>query len=269
MRTCSLLSLSLLGLAVALAPGAADADFMSPFCGNTRALGTLDVGIDGTVSFAVIDMDVDPVGNLPVALFEPGLRSDPFDDDARYVYLYQVVNDGPNPTSIEDLTVSLNTVQSDMITSWGHFARVSLSDAQGTVGQDIGLGGNQVNAFGDIDNVAFAEPALANTGVTQPGFALLADLEAPLLVRVSDAGLVDTFKANSDPIYNYNTPNFRSTLVGFTTNAPPGFDTVNFQDGGGQAMGIAASPVPEPSVWVALLSMLPVFGWIVLRGRRK
>ena len=254
MRSCTLLTLSLLGLAVALGPTAAHADFMSSFCGSTRAEGTLGAGVDGTISFAVVDVVDDPLNvkeELLAFTFVPGLNSGGFDDSARYVYLYQAVNDGPNTSAISDITVGLSTVQSTEISSWGYFDGLSLSDAQGAVGQPGGLADNRLNAFGDIDDAAFAELAAASTGVTQPGFnTTLTDLEMPLLIRVSDPGAEDNFTATFDPIHNYNQPNFRSTVIAFTTNAPPDFDTVNFQNGGGQAMGTVASPVPEPSTGV-------------------
>jgi hypothetical protein len=76
------------------------------------------------------------------------------------------------------------------------------------------------------------------------------------------------FQAKVDSMTNAPGTPYRSAVYGFTTDLPPRFDTVAFQDGGGQAIGTVTVPVPEPSAAVLLLCGLPLAAWCVLRRRR-
>jgi len=271
--------LAIISLTIALSPAPVQADFMQGYSGNTRAKGDAGTGIDGTFSFAVIDDTgvrwQDAVGGftfVPASDYRGTL-----DTKARYLYLYQAVNDGTNTTTIDDVTINLGHSQYGDITSWGYFMAgnngVSLRDSQGRVGDLLAAGNPQLNAFGDTDNASYGlGVAPANLGYA-PGSAgfdsSLTDLAAPFMVRLSQQSTTVALKAYFDSIVNQPDLDFRSTIFGFTSNVAPGFDTVNFQDGGGQAIGTVVAPVPEPATVAGLLTLLPLLGWWTWRNRRK
>jgi hypothetical protein len=95
-------------------------------------------GIGGTVYFMVLSLDRGHVGD-PWATgltdlnktFQPGidlqgLSSPGLDTSARYLYLYQVVNDRKTLTPIQSQSIRL-LVHPAEITSWGHFPNLGFS----------------------------------------------------------------------------------------------------------------------------------------------
>jgi hypothetical protein len=273
--------LAIISLTIALSPAPVQADFMQAYSGNTRAKGEVGTGIDGTFSFAVIDDTgdrwQDAVGGFT---FVPALdyHGGGLDTKARYLYLYQALNDGTNSTTIDDVTINLSHARYGDITSWGYFMAgsngVSLRDSQGRVGDLLAPGNPQLNAFGDTDNAVYslgvAPPKVGFTPGSAGFDSNLTDLKAPFMMRLVPQSTTLSLKAYFDPIVNPPQPgDFRSTIFGFTSNVAPGFDTVNFQDGGGQAIGTVVAPVPEPATVAGLLTLLPLLGWWAWRNRRK
>jgi len=259
------------GLVCALVPTAAYSGFINAYSGNTRGKGLASSGIDGTFHFAVIDLTTDPALKQQIASFAfvQGDGSPALDLDRHYLYVYQAVNDGNNATVIDDVSIGLNGEPLDRLTSWGYFAGISLKDAQGAAGDNTlpSDPAGRRNAFGS-DLAAFTEVAPANVGVTDPGFSSVTGLRAPALVYPEDQGSVTVFKAYFAPIRNAPTTPYRSVVFGYTTDDAPAFDIVNFQDGGGQAMGTVVAPVPEPATLALILTMTPIV-WVMSRSRRR
>jgi hypothetical protein len=145
-RACWALSLSLLSLA--LLPSAARTEGLEKFTGYTRpghpsgppgpikpaSNAPEDTPIGATMYFKVYELGDgvpgDPwgtgFGNLE-SFFVPGQASrgrgsDRLDTTARYLYLYQAVNDSERDGQVKSAAVRL-LVEPHYITSWGHFAQ--------------------------------------------------------------------------------------------------------------------------------------------------
>jgi hypothetical protein len=144
-----------LSLGIALVSSAAQAEELTKFTGYTRpgiptgpagaianVPGGIEAPIGATVYFKVFELGgespADPWGtgfkNLQSA-FLPGHAargrgSDRLDTSARYLYLYQVINDSYWDAQIKSTAVRL-LVPPHLITSWGHFAERRDKGARG------------------------------------------------------------------------------------------------------------------------------------------
>src|SRR5262249_44430810 len=160
---------------LALAPPAR-AEFLTNYVGNTQikdAGGTLD----GTLNFAVLDRTgaiagkndwgvvadtSKPVGNparydkVFDSRFVAGSGSAALDTSAKYLYLFQVVNNGTGTAQIKGLNFLVGSNISSLLTSFGYF---------GSPGRHEGFNdGGPVNFSNDFgkDNGSFAQDNTAN-----------------------------------------------------------------------------------------------------------
>ena len=217
-------------------------------------------GVDGTVNFAVLDRAGTTSGDSWGTGFSgfdshfvPDIGSVDLQTGDRFLYLFQVANNGSDTNAIDTLAVSLigpNT----LINSYGHFSMLGFADDAGAVsaGNDFGTSGT------------FAFPAVANIGVDSPGIVDLSgssDTVAPSRVRL----LSESVKATWD---DELADGVRSTIVGFTSDAGPGFALSTLRDGGFPAAGDLTAPVPEPSAWMLGCLAAP-FGLAMARRRRR
>jgi len=136
------------GLLLAAAP--ARADYLPKFTGNTSPLNTAGQGVDGTIQFAVLELQGDSWGVGYAGFtraFVPGTdaegkQSAALDKKARYLYLYQVVNDGSNKKEISRSWVTLR-VNPKAVTSWGHFTDLGFANKKGDVAAGKPFAGGQ------------------------------------------------------------------------------------------------------------------------------
>lgn len=216
-----------LGLVLSLvASSTVRADFLSGATGHTtvknQATGEIMPGI---INFAVLDRRGGSYGDTWGTRFdhldlqfENGGDSPRLDTGARYLYLYQVTNNGQQ-TSFNTAAVGI-VVPPSRITSWGWFRDAGFADYKktGETGQYLEV--SATNNFG-------------LTVATTPGKPSLV-VYYPRVVPIGqgkDAGL------NPFDVYlstkavralwakgNYIAPGRRGTIYGFTSDLPPGFD---------------------------------------------
>lgn len=248
----------------------AEASFISDASGNTRT--TRLIGGDGTLNFAVFDLQDQDLPSAVLTSFAPGAGSDSSltTGNPRYLYVYQVLNDGSVPCTVDYLNVDLGQVPISEIKAWGSFPGLSLKDDGGVVGAAAGLTDNRLNAFG-MDDTPFTIGGSATIGVTAPSFdSTLTDLESPYRVRPVTHYDQNVLTVGFEPIFNYNTPGqkFRSALFGFTTDFAPKLAKARFTDGMtcSTAGGVVA-PVPEPATWALLLAAGPALLGVYIRRR--
>ena len=139
-------------VACLLAVPSARADALKAYTGYTRpgftaeeraakpvAVGAVKTAFGATVYFAVLDGKDGPPGDTWGTgvkdfdtMFSAGLDSPnrTLDTSARYLYLYQVVNDSGRDSAVLQATVRL-LVDPRAITSWGHFAAKKDNKTQG------------------------------------------------------------------------------------------------------------------------------------------
>jgi hypothetical protein len=258
-----------LGLAVSTLPSRVEAGFLMNFSGNTAPTAGR---VMSTVNFAVLDTaggNGNDTWNTGYAQFDttfkPGSGSPKgVDTTADFLYLYQVTNDWPagNANFISFTTIPL-VVPLASISSWGWFTGLGLSDSFGEV--------TSANFFGNVRTRG--NPAVANTGVTQPSVVALANgsFVTPFDAVVSNRP--DKFAANwvsgGSPIAAQQ----RSLIIGFTTDIAPQFLPVTVAGRAtGQppnnATGSAPSPTPEPAS-VALLGTGMLLAAFFRRVRRR
>ena len=196
--------------------GTAQGGLLSHFSGNHRAVAENPSlkDLDGSASFAVFDRDgaAGDVFGTGLAgfdsLFKRGANSPTqLDTSARYLYLYQTVNDGHGNAGF-----ATSTIDQVSITSWGHWA-LGFEDFEGVV--DVN------NPFGRrVSSFEPAAPAIlgVSMGVVSNQTGHL-DQE-PRRVSFSNGNFVAAWSLyNGDPISLVagNT----SSIYGFTSNTPP------------------------------------------------
>jgi hypothetical protein len=210
----------LAGLVITVAPSGSRADGLDRYTGYTRP-GTppdriegdkvITVALDdkkaigGTVYFRVYDLsegsgsDSWNTGfkNLDT-LFRPGVdatgrRSPTLDRSARYLYVYQALNDRGTNGKIQSVTIRL-LVDPSRITSWGHF--------EGTKDADV------------VKGISFAVP--------------VGDKEKVDIIPVSsehpDIGATAPEKAFRSPANHYPTPRTPIIIPSIRLNNPPAAD---------------------------------------------
>jgi hypothetical protein len=285
----------------ALAAPAAHAGFIQDFSGNTapQKLDAKNQGVNSTVNFAVLSLELDKDGNLKdktdpwgtglagfAAKFVPtqGSGSGPLDKTATYLYLYQVTNNEPataaDTISGERLTLPKGVTAKD-ITSFGYFDTLGLSDTFGGVAGVLVDAGP--NFFGNTRSPS--NPAVANVKVNGPGVAALA---AGSFVNATTVTIVEA--KNQPTVFSTSWkmplgPQQRSTIFGFTTFLDPQFSTASVSGTGPNVGGVLVptgmapapmanpfAPAPEPSslmlAGTAMLSLGVVRICLRLRRRR-
>ena len=223
-------------------------------CGSTALVGP---GIEGTVSYAVlsgVDFNNEVLGHssgffglVPSGTLGPAVNPLPTD----FVYLYELVNDGPSADFISSWTLSGGLVGPAAITSGTRLESTLFVDpsipglvSAGPAGATTGLGaGGTVdfeNGLGDPQPV----PVI-------PWGACLGS--GPAGVQCSD-GQADLFAA-SVVVSNWQEtptaidldPQWSGTVVWFASPFGPGTGNASITDGIASASGSIPVPVPEPS----------------------
>jgi hypothetical protein len=149
--------------------------------GNTRYRGTevqggLSVTIDGTLNVAVFKRQADTgdiwgTGSSTLAGGDftpgvsPGAGSPALDTSARYLYVYQLVNDGGAKQTVGSIGLTVKDA-----TSWGSFASLGLADDQGQLSATNPLGANG----GPFDNAlrTGGSSAVSIVAAAPPGSAV-------------------------------------------------------------------------------------------------
>lgn len=266
-RNASLLA-SAASLILLIAPSPASADYILTHSGNSS--GASASGVDGTVSFAVLNRDNgttnDPWNtgfDIKNATFIDGdgaggeADSSGLDLDAPFLYLYQFVNDGTNTTlDILGMTLILNGNLASAVTSWGYWDDLGFSDNDGEARDD--------HPFGDAGT--FGDPGAANTGVTDPDVVDIGNAGevTPTSVVKSSSDVTFTFTNNPGKITDTN----RSILVGFTSTIGQTFILTTLDDAGADPLVTVPTLVPLPPALVMLLAGAP-FGLLTLLRRRR
>jgi hypothetical protein len=264
-RLLKRLSLLTAACAVALATSASAsrADFVSSDTGNTEtrnASGT----VDGTYNFAVLDRTtggiagdefgavVNPRATSPSQRFDPyfdsrfvaGTGSGALDTSARYLYLFQIVNNGTGTDALRVLETSLGSTSD--ITSWGYF---------GAPGKAVGAGDDlgPVSLTNDLGNNApdFEVNGMTTTGVSRPHVTSDGSYVVPVHMTLTPNGTLVTAFDTGSPATNELAAGHESVLIGFTSNVAPHLSATGsafrFGNGaGGWAYGGGALPMPMP-----------------------
>jgi hypothetical protein len=215
-------------------------------------------GVDGHVNFAVFTNTggADPFGLGDAAFYAaaPWL-----DTTAAYLYLYQTVNDGGNPSAITSNTVDVVTA---FVTSFGSAPGVGFNLTPPVDGIETltSPGGPWVG----IGTAAPADPSPMFPALTPVGTAPDGSVIAPGGVGLSppDTILAVFFPA---PL----AAGSQSAVWGYTSNRGPIVSSTLLVDGVSSAQGtVLVAGLPEPAslaVWAGLLS---VAGFIGIRSRR-
>jgi hypothetical protein len=265
-------------LALLATASAGRAEFLTDLTGNTQT--TNGSGLDGTYNFAVLDQKtggvkgnewgavVNPAATDPAHRYDPvfdkrfiqGSGSGALDTTARYLYLFQIVNNGTGTDGINSVALS---VDPSLITSFGYFGK----PGEGGVGGNDNLGA--VNSNNDLGQDGSHFNGKANAGVSRPAIVALNDGSsvAPQDVTVSltNGQLVVTFPTSGLAQGN------RSVLIGFTSNDSPGIAPQNvfrFDGSSGSAFGQAPIPMPEPSAYVLMGVGVGCAGLLLWRRRK-
>jgi hypothetical protein len=269
-------------LALLATASAGRAEFLTNYDGNTQT--TNGSGLDGTLNFAVLDQTtggekgnewgavVNPAATDPAHRYDPsfdkrfiqGSGSSALDTAARYLYLFQIVNNGTGTDGIVSFALSIDP---SLVTSFGYFGKpghggIGGNDNMGAVGMDNNLGqdGSHFNGKADV-------------GVSRPAIVSISDGSsvAPqdVTVSVKNGQLVVSFPANG------LAQGDRSVLVGFTSNYAAAFNTASdqyrtfsFNGTSGQTFGQAPIPMPEPSAYVLMGVGVGCVGLLLWRRRK-
>lgn len=237
-----------LGAVLATAP--AQAAFIAADSGNTQPYHTVPgPGVGGTVNFAVFDNTGGTSGDTFGtgisnfnSLFTAASGSAAFDTTAKFLYLYQTVNNGPSAGSFP---ISTNTVfvTPSLLSSYGTFTGTKFSTT--VLGTPAGFGDPSTGSVPTSPVVLVSGQAGLSAPSLTLGSSSLRALYSPELVSGA-----------------------MSILWGYTSNSAPVFAATGLIDGGTTADGrapAAAVTVPEPSAVV--LSLIGVPFALLLRRR--
>jgi hypothetical protein len=249
--------------------GVSRAAFIAADSGNTNISSNPPVvgGVDGTINFGV-ELNTGAGFSPTSGTFVAGTGSGALDTTAKYLYLYQVTNNGSISASISSASIGINTGSA---TSYGYFTGSTLSDNAGEVrGTPLPVG----NDFG-TDGAVFVNGAPANLGVVTPGMVAATGTgvqvpKVPTSVSINGTGssLVVSWTAasgTSSPIANGG----RSVVFGFTSNLSPAILIGSIVDHGSTGNGHVISTSPEPGSFLAAAIACPcLFGFWGWKRRR-
>jgi hypothetical protein len=229
-----------------------------------------DTAIGGTVFFSVLQLNGKTGDSWNSGLpkfntsFMPGILSDgtsspALDINARYLYLYQVVNDRRTPTPIGNASVKL-IVEPPDVTSWGHFDGVGFAvplrtDKVASGGEIRPVSYTNVLFGGVLDRiykspaeyVLPARPLVLTRVPTKLGEEAPTDKDDQRVVRVVWDALDPALNPNHVMLLHisdfnqmpciravWSTDNgikkdMRSTVFGFTSNWPPTYEPVRLR----------------------------------------
>jgi hypothetical protein len=277
-------------LLVAAIPQFAAAAFLSDFTGNTQFFNP-SAQSDGVVNFAVYETgDSDWTDDFGAAIdaaigelsppLGPGTVGNGIDEDALYVYFYQIVNTNPNtlPAGVGDsalnqLELTLPALLSS-VTSAGFITDYVFDDPTG-VGPDgaTGPAGNaRLGTLADTtpgpDDVAGDHSPSEKLSISSPGtpligFTFLASIE-PDFVQETPFDLLEIV---FNPINAIPTGSWSSVFF-ITSNLPPIYWEAELEDGG-DTHGDIPVPNPEPGTFLMTLGALACGLIGVLGARRK
>jgi hypothetical protein len=247
--------LTAFALAFAVTAAPARAGYLAAFSGNTQPYHTVPGnGVGGTINFAVYDA-LGGVGasgptdtwGTGVAnfnnLFVAGSGSGALSTTSRYLYLFQVVNNGPSSASFPISTQTTSAIPA-LISSFGSFTGTSFGPTSAPFVLGVPSG--------------FGDPSAASVPATPAITGGVAGLIAPGSLILGSTSLKALFTTEL-------TSGQSSTIYGFTSNvAPSVFSSAGLIDGGTTADGRAPTAIPEPSAIVLGLIGLP-FGLLLRR----
>jgi len=275
-RAVALAALVLLGLG----GPAARADFLPAFSGNSQmsdAVTSATQGVRGVVSFSVFannSPDFVAAINQTLGLSSsnklvasPVAGGGTIDLDAKYVYLYQVVNTaGTNGPSIATLQVA----NPDAFTSAGYFFPKAFRDTTGAVGvfnRDVtntGLGTDPTSDDVGGNGTPSHSGELVTGAAGQDTITGFANPKKADLVDGSNPGFVTFTFSGSDLIGSQKT----STIVFLTSNFAPQYlsgrigDTANPTTLSEGDIPTAVTPEPGSFVLCGLgVGLLGFYGW--------
>jgi len=251
-----------------------DAGFILPGTGNTFPADTDSLppgsGVDGHVNFAVLNRsgaglnDTWGTGLAGLLGFDSFFLKDdasaPLDTRAKYLYLFQTVNDGPNA-----LEISANSVQVKAadVTSYGVFVGLGFTEsgvltaAGGPYlgGASAAAGDKSGTKVGGDPGVAANAAAKAQTNLFLTGSSLFAVYAFPLDLKTTFTSMIWGYTSNAEPFFG------NTTIIDGGIGAD-GTVPVNFRTPGGPL-------VPEPaSIAMFGLGVAGLFGYN-LRSRKK
>jgi hypothetical protein len=198
-------------LALVSCAATAHATIVASHSGNTRTVAESIMTNDFTLNFAVFERGGTAGDRFGTGLadfdsrFVPGANSPAFDTTARYLYLYQSVNDG-NGSPLEEFTLPVGP-----ITSLGYWPRV-LADNGEVIGPN--------NPFGQ-STLPFLPAAPATLGVTNGRVSSTQSDTNPNTLEYDGVQIRSTYDLAADD---------RLALIGFTSNRPPMFVTPTLQE---------------------------------------
>src|SRR5262249_28342902 len=200
--------------------------------------------------------------------FSTGAGSTALYTNAKSLYLYQLVNNGPTTQFVSSIGLTVRNA-----TSWGYFGGLGLFDDQGAM--------TAANTMGEDGTIFVINAAVSAGGTATAGVTAIPDGKAPLNVFVEqDTGGQgnDSFRAEWSK-NNAVKFNQRSVIFGYTSDAPPDLaqfsaqaalaaNAQTFGSGvrqGGDSGG--GNQTPEPSTLV--LSCLGLLGLSGARAWRN
>ena len=137
--------------------------------------------------------------------FTPGTASDVLDKKARYLYLYQAMNDSGFPESFDRMHIRLKN-KNNLITSWGNFEDTTFRSNN-----------KEKNSYYEIAPAVNADGIAFVAGEEQEKF------EHPKDVAVDQGFLNVSWEKPVGPKSN-------SSVFGFTSDHPPTMTEVGFKD---------------------------------------
>jgi len=239
------------------------ADYLSGFTGNTQFNGTKAVkffpaGDTGVVSFAVFDRTTGGALDLSGANILSGTTA--LANSARYVYLYEVVNNLSKSPAID----ALNVQNPDAYTTLGYlsgkvFKDVATRDGGALVqGTNTALGPNPTPNPGGASVVTIGQQV---GGIAAGNGAIDSEGESSIGSTLPDFA---TFTFASPITFGKN-----SSVVFLTSNYAPVMMEALIHDGTFTVADIPTAVTPEPTSVAMLGAGLLGAGWIYRRRRQS
>ena len=249
-------SSSLRGLQVVatLAP-AARAAIIDHLSGNHRATSENNSGFRTTTNFAVFDLTGGQSGDTFGTGYDgfdtnflSGNASPGLDTSAKYLYLYEVVNDSISSLSVEGFHLEF---AENSVTSWGQWDFV-FNDEDGVV--------QPGNPFGQ-NGASHMTVAPANVGVMDPSFS-----PSQLGLDASQVNWQDSFFTAIHSLASGE----QSRIFGFTSNHAPTLWQPTLEECPNHfACGAVPIPAPEPSTYLLGLAAMASLISLLSGGRRR